>query len=333
MYRGPWAHRFVELVRRDGGRVQLADLADYQPRWGESLSAEFCGHQAHTVPTPDTGGLALLIALSLIEAADLGDPTRDPDALYWLIQIIERSGSESHVASVSELEPGRIAALWQQLRHANDAAPHESGEGAGHSDFVLTADDHGNIAAVCHSINTALWGTTGIVVDGIAIPDPATFQQNALARLVPGANLPMPINPALALRDGRPVLACSSIGAMHAVTVQQLDSALRLGTDIDTVVDQPLIHAKDIDVDASITAKVAGFDPTQPVARAVDDRFEPALLGAVRKRGQLISARAINDPTLPRGYWGAIAHHAGTTPRYRGGRTPCGWGPIRGIPA
>jgi gamma-glutamyltranspeptidase / glutathione hydrolase len=331
MYRGPWAHRFVELVGRDGGRVQLSDLADYQPLWGESLSAEFSGHQVHTMPTPDTGGVALLVALSLIEAADLGDPTRDPDALYWLIRIIERSAAEAYWGSVSAVELERIAAMWQQLRRGSTKTSHESGEGASHSDFVVTADADGNVAAVCHSINTALWGTTGIVVDGIAIPDPATFQQSALARLTPGAHLPMPINPAIALCDGRPVLACSSMGAgMHAVAVQQLDSVLRLGADIYTAADQPLIHAKDIDVDASLAARVADFDPTQPIARAVDDRFDPALLNAVRQRGQLISARAKSDPALPRGYWGAIAT-GDAAPRYRGART-YGWGPIRGVP-
>ncbi|MCV7008851.1 gamma-glutamyltransferase [Mycobacterium kansasii] len=329
MYRGPWARRFVELVGRDGGRVQLSDLADYQPRWGESLSAEFAGYQVHTMPAPDTGGVALLVALSLIEAADLGDPTRDPDALYWLIRIIERSATEAHWGSASGVEPDQIAAMWQQLSRNNTA--HESGESASHSDFVVTADADGNIAAVCHSINTALWGTTGIVVDGIAIPDPATFQQSALARLTPGAYLPMPINPAIALRDGHPALACSSMGAgMHAVAVQQLDSVLRLGVDVDTAADQPLVHAKDIDVDASLAAKVADFDPMQPIARAVDDRFDPALLNAVRQRGQLISARAKSDPKLPRGYWGAIAT-GDTSPRYRGART-FGWGPIRGVP-
>lgn len=329
MYRGPWAHRFVELVGRDGGRVQLRDLADYQPRWDESLSVEFAGHQVHTIPAPDTGGVALLVALSLIEAADLGDPTQDPDALYWLIRIIERSATEAQWGSVSEVEPDRITEMWQQLRRDNSMAP-ETGEGASHSDFAVTADAEGNIAAVCHSINTALWGATGIVVDGIAIPDPATFQQTALARLTPGEHLPMPINPAIALRDGDPVVACSSMGAgMHAVAVQQLNSVLRLGADIDTAADQPLVHAKDIDIDGSLLAKVANLDPTQPVARAVDDRFDPALLDAVRQRGQLISARAKNDPKLPRGYWGALT--TGHTPRYRGART-YGWGPIRGVP-
>lgn len=331
MYRGPWAHHFVELVRRDGGQVQLSDLANYQPLWGESLSAEFCGHQVHTVPTPDRGGLALLVALSLIEAAEFGDPTRDPDALYWLIRIIEHSATEAHWGSLSEVDPDRMVAMWQQLRRSNHHTAHETGEDASHSDFVVTADDEGNMAAVCHSINTGLWGTTGIVVDGIVIPDSATFQQSALARLAPGAHLPMPTNPAIALLDGRPVLACSSMGAgMHAVAVQQLDSVLRLGADIHTAVDRPLIHAVDIDVSSSLTARVAALDPTQPVARAVDDRYNPALLNAVRERGQLISARARSDPALPRGYWGAIAT-GDASPRFRAART-FGWGPIRSVP-
>jgi gamma-glutamyltranspeptidase / glutathione hydrolase len=334
MYRGPWAEHFVDLVRRDGGRVQPSDLADYRPRWGDPLCAEFCGHQVLTLPTPDTGGLALLTALALIEAADLGDPARDPDALYWLIQIIEHSATQAGETSISALDPGRVAELSEQMRYAGAAATLDSAERSGHSDFVLTADAEGNIAAVCHSINTAIWGTTGIVVDGIAIPDPAAFQQRALARLDPGAHLPMPVNPAIAQRDGQPVLASSSVGAgLHSVTVQQLNSVLRLGTDIHTAVDQPLIHAHDFNVDASITSTFAQLTDNQPNARAVDDRFDPALLDAVRARGQQVTPRAIDDPTLPRGYWGGVAHNPGQTPRYHGARTPRGWGPIRGIPS
>ena len=57
--------------------------------------------------------------------------------------------------------------------------------------------------------------------------------------------------------------------------------------------------------------------------------IHPALLDAVRGRGQAVSARAKSDPALPRGYWGAIAT-AATPPRYRGART-FGWGPVRGL--
>jgi gamma-glutamyltranspeptidase / glutathione hydrolase len=158
MYRGPWAQHFVDLVRRDGGRIQVCDLADYRPRWGEPLNTEFAGQQVLTLPTPDTGGLALLIALALIEAAELGDPARDPDALYWLIQIIETSAAQAGQTKVSALDPGRIAALWQEMLHARAAATLHSADPADHSDFVLTADADGNMAAVCHSINTAILG-------------------------------------------------------------------------------------------------------------------------------------------------------------------------------
>jgi hypothetical protein len=111
--------------------IQLSDLADYQPRWGKPLQAEFAGQQLLTLPTPDTGGLALLIALALIEAAELGDPVSDPDAFYWLIRIIETSAAQA--AEVSALEPGRTTALWQQILHAGIAATSDSAEPAGHS--------------------------------------------------------------------------------------------------------------------------------------------------------------------------------------------------------
>jgi gamma-glutamyltranspeptidase/glutathione hydrolase len=331
MYRGPWAEHFVELVRRDGGQARLSDLAGYRPLWSAPLCAEFAGHRVATLPAPDTGGAGLLIALGLIEAADLGDPTRDPAALYWLIQIIERSAARADDLAAGMPDPGAIAELWQDLRRTGGpAGPTRTGRGS-HSDYVLTADAEGNLAAVCHSINTGLWGTTGIVVDGIPIPDSAAFQQQALARVEPGAHLPMPVNPAIALRGGRPVLASSSIGAgLYPVTVQLVNSVLRLGTDLQAAVDQPLVHAKDVIVGDSITSTVSRLDGNLPDAQAVDDRFDPALLDAVRALGQKVSPHPVDDRTLPRGFWAGIVASTDQARRYRGARTPFGQGPVRG---
>ena len=50
----------------------------------------------------------------------------------------------------------------------------------GHSDDVVAIDADGNIAAITHSINAVLWGKTAIVVDGITIGDPASFQQQQI---------------------------------------------------------------------------------------------------------------------------------------------------------
>jgi gamma-glutamyltranspeptidase/glutathione hydrolase len=81
-----------------------------------------------------------------------------------------------------------------------------------HSDAVVAVDAAGNMAAVVHTINTVNWGSTGIFVGGISIPDSAAFQQPAIAARAPGSRLPDFTNPGVALRDGKPALTFSGIG-------------------------------------------------------------------------------------------------------------------------
>ena len=73
-------------------------------------------------------------------------------------------------------------------------------------------DHWGNVAAVTHSIYTAIWGNTGIFVAGISIPDPAAFLQDAIKRAGPGRRLPDAISPLIITRDGKPILASTAIG-------------------------------------------------------------------------------------------------------------------------
>ena len=70
----------------------------------------------------------------------------------------------------------------------------------GHSSGVVAVDRWGNVAAVTHSINTAVWGNTGIFVDGVSIPDSASFQQQEIKRVGPGHRLPEPMNPLIIVR-------------------------------------------------------------------------------------------------------------------------------------
>ncbi|MCD2194888.1 hypothetical protein LQ327_16065 [Actinomycetospora endophytica] len=196
---------------------------------------------------------------------------------------------------------------------------------------MLAVDAEGDVAALCHSINTAMWGTTGIVVDGIPIPDPAAFQQRALARLAPGEHLPMPLEPAFASRDGRPVLACSSIGVgLHPATGLGLHRTLALGQPLAAAIGAPLVHDHDIVVGDSVTSVIAHRDGPADPERVVDDRFSPACLAAARDAGHAVMPRSAGDPTLPRGFWGAVS----TDPDdggHIGARTPFGQGPVRAV--
>jgi len=129
--------------------------------------------------------------------------------------------------------------LWDVIRTGlpfGNWAP----RGPGHSDDVVAIDGEGNIAAITHSINAVLWGKTAIVVDGITIGDPASFQQTQIARLEPGSRLPAPTQTGILFRDGRPVLGFASMGSgLHQRTFQGLLNVMRFGMTVDEAIDAP----------------------------------------------------------------------------------------------
>ncbi|WP_163508814.1 gamma-glutamyltransferase [Fodinicola acaciae] len=321
MYDGPWARDFVRIVNREGGRASLEDLRAYAPIWAEPVRASVYGHQIHAAGRPDRGGFQLLEALQLAE--DVGDPTTDPEALHRLIQITRHTG-----------RPGS------------------------HSDFVLAVDQAGNVAAACHSINTGLWGSTGIFVGGVSIPDAACFQQRTLAAIPPGGHLPFPANPAIAMKAGRPVLASSSIGAgLHVTTLQCVHAVLALGKTVGEAARRPLFHGPDFLAGDSVSGPVtdrlngpgvgprwteavrkardAGVPPERMwdtvmagIPQVIEDRFDPDVLAAVEKRGLQLSVRPLDDATIPRGYWGGIGIADGLL---TGARTPFVHGEVEGL--
>jgi gamma-glutamyltranspeptidase/glutathione hydrolase len=320
MYRGPWARRFVDVVRGAGGKATLDDLAGYEPTWAQPRQGNFHGHQVYALGEPDSGGASLLRALQAAEG--LGDPLRDPQSLHQLIQISRRTQ-----------RPGT------------------------HSDFVLAVDERGNVAAACHSINTSLWGCTGLFAGGISIPDAASFQQNVLAGLGPGDHVPFPANPAIALRDGQPVLASSSIGAgLHPATLQGLHAVLALGVPLPEAVRRPRFHGPDYlagdSVNTPIQERIKGhrrgtawqqaienvrragvprelmFDAVMAeIPQVIEDAYDPEVLRRTEELGQRLAVRPATDRTIPRGFWGAIGIGDGLV----GARTPGSGGLVEGI--
>ena len=368
MYRGPWAREFVDVVGREGGRASVDDLACYQPVWAEPVSAGFHGHRVHALGLPDRVGGALAFTLSLAQEAGLGDPAEDPDSLYWLIQIARQVPPGGRGLGVPG--PGDTGRLWKRMREAGRSVGAPRPDPGSHSDFVLAADPDGNVAAACHSINTGLWGSTGLFAGGVSIPDRVGGPQQALAGLAPGAHLPFPATPAIAVRDGQPSLACASIGmGGDAVTLQCLHAVLVLGTDIATAVGRPLFHGPDFMAgDAADTPAGSQAPPGGPAAQRlngpgagtrlmnavrrareagtpaqdiwavaladipqlVDDRFDPGVLAAVKARGQRLTIRPAADPSAPPGHWGGIAISR-EPPCLAGARTPNLFGRVEGI--
>jgi gamma-glutamyltranspeptidase/glutathione hydrolase len=84
------------------------------------------------------------------------------------------------------------------------------------------------------------WGTTGIVVGGIPVPDPAGFQQSILAAIHPGDRLPNDMAPVIVMQDAKPVMAIASVGSsLLAETVRILLGTFGNRLDLQTVMEAP----------------------------------------------------------------------------------------------
>ncbi len=315
MYKGPWAEKLVELVGDIGGRMTVEDLASYEVVWSEPAHGSYHGFDLHAHGSPAEGGIGLIEAMNLAELAGVSDHGHygdSPEALFWLAQIA-RPGLTFAIGG-QEAADGIAAMIGADLTHETRVLKETSAKlwgaiedgsfpgvvvpesaAAPHSDAVVAIDRWGNMAAVVHSINTVSWGTTGIFVDGISIPDSGIFQQGMMAQIEPGSRLPDPTNPGLVLRDGKPFMGFSSIGSgLHQRTIGGLISVLDFGLTPSEAVDKPAL--------GSFSFNALGEDASGPAAQGVGvGDYPPEFIAEVEAMGQPIEE---NDAT--RGYWIAI---------------------------
>lgn len=257
MYRGAWAEKFVAAVSADGGKMTLEDLANYEVAWTESLHVGYRGYDVYSIPS----AFALAGGLNLLEVgriAEMGHYADSPETLFWMLKILRTvrfDAERGHLIGGSRrsdwLDKAVAAEVWEHLQaEAAPAAADPGGRGPGHSSSIVAVDGEGNVAAVLHSINTSLWGESGLVIDGVSIPDAATFQQALIDDTGPGKRLPTQTEPVIVLKEGKPVLATSAIGAaIDYDTIRVLFSALDFGMDPRESLDAAAILAPVDDTD------------------------------------------------------------------------------------
>jgi gamma-glutamyltranspeptidase/glutathione hydrolase len=95
MYRGEWAKKFVQAVRKEGGKITLKDLEDYKVLWSEPAHTTYREYEIFSLGPPSFDGASIIGAFNLLELADLkryGHYTRSARALYQFIQVSRFSG-------------------------------------------------------------------------------------------------------------------------------------------------------------------------------------------------------------------------------------------------
>jgi gamma-glutamyltranspeptidase / glutathione hydrolase len=302
IYRGEWTKKFVAAVQSEGGKMTLADLKAYRPTWSEPLQTSYRGYQIYSLGLPSLGGVNTIEAFNLLEAADLkqyGHYTTSPEALYKFIQIcrviyfLPFLPTDTLKMYLPDLDPSpesrvkkeSAQLLWRKMQEpawekmVSTIWP--KGKGDNHSAGVVAVDGQGNMAAVLHSINTVLWGTTGIFVDGVSIPDSASFQQSQIAGIKPGGRLPESTNPVIVLRNDKPYLASSGVGeALHQTTMSNLVNVLDFGMDLKKSIGTPNFMGPYYGSGASV--------PQMYKEVLAEGEFDENLVKAVIAKGQAI---------------------------------------------
>jgi gamma-glutamyltranspeptidase/glutathione hydrolase len=318
MYIGEWGRKLVEAVQAEGGKLAMEDLRGYKAEWSEPIRTTFGEYEVCAVGPPELGGVMLLEALNMVEAAELkemGRPRESPNVLYWLIQIArfghlptwlhpvgDPDNPDDPLAPANRILKSAAQPNWRRVRQEGwevELYKSLSGDGS-HSDGIVVVDAEGNVAAVVHSINTISWGTTGIFVDGVSIPDSAAIQPGTVEKAGPGKRLPNITNPCIVLKQGRPVLASSAVGAaLHETMLQNLVNVLAYGMDLKTSVDGPTFWGPRFSTDATELALWS----EQCVTKG---DFSDELLKGVRERGQAISELTPEQSSSRIGYWLAV---------------------------
>ncbi len=312
MYKGEWARHFVDAVQREGGKITMDDLASYRPMWTEPLRLPYHDYDVVSLGLPNIGGLMTLGSLKLAEVAEIKKYrlyTIAPDALYYMIQIARvekafaRTSADSRRSIFRGLDPSPESQLSQKaaeqmlahIRNETKSIPPTVEPGGGHSSGVIAVDEQGKVAFILNSLKTVPWGTTGIFVDGVSIPDSAVFQQREIAEAGPGVRLPEPTNPLIVLKNGKPVLVSTAVGeGLHEVTFQNLVNVLEFGMDLRSSVVQPNTRGPYLGITLNA--------PPRPQwdIEAVEKGFSESVLDGVRARGQEVRVIPDNEQA---GYW------------------------------
>jgi gamma-glutamyltranspeptidase/glutathione hydrolase len=256
-YRGAIAREIVRRVRAEGGILTMEDLAAYEVREREPLSAEHFGYRWVSSPPPSAGGVTMLASLALLERW-LPPSFRHADsplfrhalAESWKGTYTDRHlylGDPDHVevptaALLTDVRAeARARSFHPALARAAEryelpVAGHEAhaaipGGDAGTS-HLCVVDAEGNVASITTTVNLgfgARFTAAGIVMND-EMDDFAreVGQPNAFGLVGGAPNLPGPgrrplssMSPTIVFDGDAPVLCVGAAGGSRIITATQ----------------------------------------------------------------------------------------------------------------
>jgi gamma-glutamyltranspeptidase/glutathione hydrolase len=133
-YTGRTAELIVAEMRRGGGLITSADLRDYRAVWRPPVQGRYRGYSIVSMPTPSSGGIALLQLLAVAECHPL--PPRQSAVQLHLFAEIEKRVFADRAAFLGDPDfylvptPALLNQDYLARRSAEIVAAHKSDPGA-----------------------------------------------------------------------------------------------------------------------------------------------------------------------------------------------------------
>jgi gamma-glutamyltranspeptidase/glutathione hydrolase len=286
-YRGPIGAAIAAAMARHGGPMTAEDLASYAPRVTSPLRVEVhlrdpggarCRYELIGMPPPSSGGIAIAIALQLLDRLDL-DPRvvehSSPEYVHLVAESLKEAFADrarwladpafAPVPVERLLDPALLDARAARIdRHAPrppaqyglDAVAEPPPEDGGTS-HLSVIDRRGMAVACTETINLEFGALVGIPEFGFALNDEmddfttAPGEANAFGLRQSEWNRPEPgkrplssMSPTIVLRDGRPLVVAGGSGGPRIIsgTLETLLGCLLYGRTPAEAVAPPRFH-------------------------------------------------------------------------------------------
>ncbi len=238
-YTGEIADAIVAKIKKLGGAMTSADLADFRSEWVDPISSDYHGYDVHEMP-PNSQGFAALEMLNILQEcgpvlgldlAALGP--RSPEFWHLLVEAKKLAfddlftyNGDPRFTSVPLgrlLSKSHAIALCSKINPNWATPPRVKGPINSGTVYIAAADRWGNMVSFMYSL-FQLFGS-GITVPGYGFP---LQNRAALFSLDPASpNVVAPrkrpfqtLTPAFITQHGHPVMAFANVGGSEQVQAE-----------------------------------------------------------------------------------------------------------------
>lgn len=245
-YQGPIAQAIVEAANAQGGRLSLKDLERYKPTWRTPIYGQYRGHEIISMPSPSSGGVALVQTLNILSGFELGKPGQEAKETHLIIEALKHAfadrarwmgdadfvkvpittlTSAAYAASLrAKIDPEKT----QPAKNYGSVKPPPNDDGTTHISII---DGRGDMIACTSTVNTSFGSMVYVQGYGLVlnnemddfsaqpgVPNAFGLVGNAQNAVAPSKRPLSSMTPTLITKDGKPFMVVGASGGPTIIT-------------------------------------------------------------------------------------------------------------------